>query len=278
MDEKIYFKRIQQRYGHPHLSDRLFAALRSSGVELDALHRDHLRTFDEFHLQARSATLRLAGLASIRPGATILDLGCGVGGPARTLAAEYGADVTGLDLSVAYIRAAQALTAAVRSGRQVRFMIGDMHKIPSAQDRYEVVWIQHALMNVPDKPAALREVERVLQPKGRLAVHEILSIRSREGPYPLPWADDRALDHLCSAAALRDLMGEARLEELAWEDLTQEIIAWGQRAINPESYDRGTPLGIDLVIGEDFRERTANLYRALQAGDLQVIMAVYQAP
>src|SRR5712692_8321994 len=78
---------------------------------LDALSIDDLAPTDQFHGGGKPATVRLASLAGLPPGARVLDVGGGLGGPARTLAVEFACLVTVVDLTESYVRAAEALTA-----------------------------------------------------------------------------------------------------------------------------------------------------------------------
>jgi hypothetical protein len=107
-------------------------------------------------------------------------------------------------------------------------------------------------------------------------LYEILANGPRHGPYPLPWADNRELDHVSGTKSLRELLENSGLRELNWIDLTAEILQWGKRALAHEHPAHSAPIGIDLVIGEDHRERTSNLYQALRAAELRVVLALYQ--
>jgi hypothetical protein len=97
-----YAHAINQFYGQAELSAKIFTALREAGKDLDALTRDDFASFDEQHDRGRETTRELARLAGLRAGMHVLDVGSGLGGPARTLAVEYGCRVTGLDLTAVF--------------------------------------------------------------------------------------------------------------------------------------------------------------------------------
>lgn len=269
-----YRTRIRQRYGRPNLAKALMEALASRGKDLSHLTRQDLRTFEEFHLQGRTATLHLAGLVGVSPGMRVLDLGCGVGGPARTLAAQHGCFVIGLDLSEAYIQAAGALSLALDMKSHPSFVVADAQRIPHASGEFDVAWMQHAGMNIPDKPGLVREVRRVLRPGGKFAFYEVFGRPGARLAYPLPWADDAGLNFLVSERAFRRELSRASFQALHWQDVTRDLIAWGRDTFAPPNSQRPPMQELSLVIGADYELRTWNLHTALAGGDLHVIQAV----
>jgi ubiquinone/menaquinone biosynthesis C-methylase UbiE len=112
---------INQHYGQAELGAKILTALRAAGKDLEALTRDDLASFDEQHDGGREGTLELARLAGLRTGMHVLDIGSGLGGPARTLAAEFGCQVTGLDLTEASCQVAEMLTTRVGLSERVTF-------------------------------------------------------------------------------------------------------------------------------------------------------------
>lgn len=120
-----YARAINQHYGQAELCAKILTALRRSGKDLGALTRDDLASFDEQHDGGWEGTRELAHLAGLRAGMHVLDIGSGLGGPARTLAAEYGCQVTEIDLSEESCQAAAMLTTRVGLSDRVTFRQGD---------------------------------------------------------------------------------------------------------------------------------------------------------
>ena len=75
--------------------DRVLAGLTAAGVDVDALTIDDLAQIDEFHILGTGATRALGRALRADPGASVIDLGCGAGGPARRLASEFDVIVHG---------------------------------------------------------------------------------------------------------------------------------------------------------------------------------------
>ena len=81
----------------------------------------------------------------------MLDVGGGLGGPARTLAARYGCRVTVLDLTESYVRAGEVLTERLRLSDRVAHRVGNALELPFPAGAFDMVWTQNSGMNIPDK-------------------------------------------------------------------------------------------------------------------------------
>jgi SAM-dependent methyltransferase len=238
------------------------------------LSPETLASLDQFHSGGLPASRELAAIAAIAPGEAVLDVGCGVGGPARLLAHEHKANVTAVDLSADYIAIARALSK--KTGIAVAFDAADALRLPFAEASFDVVWTQHASTNIADKSGFYGELRRVLRPGGRLVFHDLL-----KGPqpgaldFPLPWADGPDESFLIEPAELRQLLPGRGFREKNWQDRTSATLAFFDKMGPPP--DIAPPLGIHLLLGEGFRTMVANLRRNLAAGRLCAAMAVYEA-
>jgi SAM-dependent methyltransferase len=238
------------------------------------LSPDVLAPLDQFHSGGLAATRDLANLAAIRPGETVLDVGCGVGGPARVLAAEHGARVRAVDLSPAYVEIGRALSK--KSGIAVTFQTANALELPFADASFDLVWTQHASMNIADKPRFYRELRRVLRPDGRLAFHDLLA-GEKPGPleFPVPWADRAEESFLIEASALRKLLANCGFRERVWQDRTAATLAYFEKMAPPSA--PAPPLGTHLLLGPGFPAMAANIRRNMAEGRLGAAMAVYGA-
>lgn len=213
---------------HWHRDDLVTAVLRAleqSGMDLDRLSVDDLATTDQFHGGGRPATLRLAELAGLNVPVPsprrVLDVGGGFGGPARTLAAHYGCDVTAVDLTPSYVEVANVLTERVGLAEQVSHHVADALSLPFDDEQFDVVWTQNSGMNIADKAALYAGFHRVLRPGGTLAFQEPMAGEVSPPHYPLMWADDPSLSFLVSPDELRALIAGLGFDEREWQVVTE---------------------------------------------------------
>src|SRR6266404_1556935 len=264
---------VRDHYRASGLTERLKTALTAFGPDEQRLTPQQLATLDQFHTRGLAATVELAKLAGITTDMSVLDVGSGVGGPARFLAATYGCQVTGIDLSEPFVDAARYLTERTGQSERVSFETANALKLPFDDGHFDVVLLQHVAMNISDRARLYREIRRVLKSGGRFATFDVV-LNSGEPHYPLPWARTPATSFLLTAAATRAAIEPAGFRTLAWQDDSEAAKAWMaqlQTSGPPPSPNLG------VVMGPDFLQLTANLGRNLAEGRLGILTAVFEA-
>jgi SAM-dependent methyltransferase len=261
---------VRDHYAGSGLTDLIRSALRTLAPENQTLTVAQLAPLDQFHTRGILATEELAGAAGLEPGSRVLDLGCGIGGPARYLAATFGCQVTGVDLSPGFIDAATYLTARCALSDRVTFQAGDALHLPFEDGAFDAVFLQHVAMNVEDRAALYGEVHRVLVPGGRFATYDVI-VGVGEVVYPVPWARDASTSFLMSEGETRTALEHAGFQPFFWRDDSQTAIDWFRTTLAgpPPS---GPNLGV--VLGPEFRAMTANLARNIREQRLGVLSAV----
>jgi sarcosine/dimethylglycine N-methyltransferase len=264
---------VRDHYRATGLTERLKAALAALGPEDQQLTPQQLGALDQFHTRGLAATAELAKLAGITADMSVLDVGSGVGGPARFLAATYGCRVTGVDLSEPFVDAARYLTERTGQNGQVSFQTASALELPFDDGRFHVVLLQHVAMNIADRAQLYREIRRVLQSSGRFATFDVV-LSSGEPHFPVPWARTPATSFLLTAAATREAIEPAGFRALAWQDDTEMAKAWfaQMRAAGPPPSPN-----LGVVMGPDFAQLAANLGRNLMEGRLGILTAVFEA-
>jgi sarcosine/dimethylglycine N-methyltransferase len=264
---------VRDHYRATGLTERLKTALAVFGPEDLPLTPQQLAGLDQFHTRGLAATAELARLAGIAAEMSVLDVGSGIGGPARFLAASYGCRVTGVDLSEPFVDAARYLTRRTGLDGQVSFQTASALELPFGEARFDVVLLQHVAMNIADRPRLYRELRRVLKSGGRLATFDIV-LSGGEPHYPVPWARTPATSFLLTAPATREAIERAGFRKLTWQDDTEAAKTWiAQLRVS------GPPASPNLgvVMGPDFAQLAANLGRNLMEGRLGVVTAVFEA-
>jgi sarcosine/dimethylglycine N-methyltransferase len=165
---------VRDHYRATGLTERLKTVLAAIGPEDRRLEPRQLEALDQFHTRGLAATAEIAELAGITADMSVLDVGSGVGGPARFLAATYGCRVTGVDLSESFVDGARYLTERTAQSGQVSFQTASALELPFDDGRFNVVLLLHVAMNISDRARLYREIRRVLKPGGRFATLDVV--------------------------------------------------------------------------------------------------------
>lgn len=245
------------------LASAIGRRLTEAGKDLASLTTADLAPVDEFHVRGREATLELARGMGLTAESHVLDLGSGLGGPARTIAEAHGCRVTGIDLTPAFCDAAGVLTDWVGLADRVRFEVGDVTALPFADASFDAAVTLHVAMNIEAKDRLYAEARRVLRPGGVLAVYDILQGEGGEVVYPVPWARDAAISHLATPDGMTALLEGAGFKISECEDSTERGEAFFA-AVNERLALSGPPaVSFQAFLGEDFPAMAANMRRNL---------------
>jgi SAM-dependent methyltransferase/sulfur carrier protein ThiS len=265
---------VERHYGRgPGLVDAIRGALAASGKDLARLTPADLAPVDEFHIRGREATVELAQRAKLAPGRRVLDVGCGLGGSVRYLAAEHGCAATGVDLTPEYVDAARELAAMVKLDGAVSFRQGSALALPFDAGSFDVVWTEHAQMNIADKRTFYAEIARVLRPGGRLVFHDIFQGPTGPPHFPVPWADDASISHLQTPDEARARLADVGLTVHDWVDETEPSLAWFAATVERLRTGGPSPLGLHLLMGPTARDKFANMRRNLEERRIVVFQA-----
>ena len=267
------FDGVRNHYHATGLTERLKAVLTSVGPSDRRLTPQQLGTLDQFHSRGLAATVELATLAGITADSSVIDVGSGIGGPARFLAATYGCRVAGVDLSEPFVDAARYLTERTGQGAQVSFHVGSALALPFGNDAFDFALLQHVAMNIPDRPRLYGEIQRVLKSGGRFATFDVV-LSGGDLRYPLPWARTPETSFLLTADATCEAIELAGFRTLIRRDDTELAKVW----INQLRASGPPPsLNLGVVMGPDFAELSTNLGRNLLEGRLGILTAVFEA-
>lgn len=257
--------------------DGAIQELRSKGIAPEQATADDLHAIDMTHMGGLAATDELAVMAGLQPGQTALDVGAGVGGPARRMASKYGARVWGVELSESVQRTAAALTALVRMQDQVQFKQASALALPFADATFDVVVMQHVAMQIAEKDRLFGEGVRVLKPGGVLALHEIFSGPGGPPSFPLAWAMEPAMSSLEPLEACTARLAKMGVTAGAFVDQSEEGRRYHAANVQKRQEALAQKKGADglSVEATDVRLRTAvSMERNLREGRLKVGMVV----
>ena len=232
---------IQVHYSATGLTGRIKSALAMIAPEDQMLTVAQLAPLDQFHTRGILATTELAEAAGLEPSTRVLDLGCGLGGPARCGLSD-----------------------------RVTFQVGNALHVPFEDAAFDTVFLQHVAMNIEGRTALYAEVRRILTPGGRFATDDLV-LRDGDVVYPTPWARDASTSFLLGESDTRTALEQAGFNAVLWRDDTQTALDWFRAAM------AGAPpngLNLGLVMGPDFTAMTGNLARNIRENRLGVLSAV----
>jgi ubiquinone/menaquinone biosynthesis C-methylase UbiE len=265
---------VEEHYASTGITARVLTALRAVNGPHVPITPDTLAPIDHFHGKGVVATEELAALLQPKASDHLLDIGCGIGGPARWIAAKYGCRVTGVDLTAEFCEAARELNSLTGLADRVQILHGSALSLPLPDCSFDHAYSQAALMNVSDKRGVFHEALRVLRPGGSLAISLAGAGSTGEPCYPLPWATTPEISFLATPDEIRGDLLAAGFQIVLLRD-TAPTMASVLEQLETEGLP---PLGEHVVTGENAKEWRLNWIRGQAEGRLSLIEALARKP
>jgi SAM-dependent methyltransferase len=270
---------VARHYGTAGIAARVLAAFREAQGADAPLTVDGLAPLDQFHGRGPQATRELVTLLQPQPGEHLLDIGSGIGGPARWIAAKFDCRVTGVDLTPEFCEAAEVLNAAAGLADRVRIIQGSALALPVPDGAFDAAYSQNVIMNIADKGLFYREAFRALRPGGRLALANLCAGAAGEPYYPVPWATIRETSFLATPDAMRADLLAAGFAIADFRDTTAAIAEAQRRQRERLEQGKEPPrVAADIILGPRSREMQLNTLRNTEEGRCAVIEALVRKP
>ena len=251
---------VSQHYTHGNLEGALLVALQRAGRNIEALNYADLALVDEFHIGGRPATRALGDQLDLPAGARVLDVGCGIGGPARCFASERGWKVEGVDLTAEYVDVAKALSQRV--GVDASFRQASATALPFADASFDGAYMLHVGMNVPDKQAVFSEVRRVLKLGGLFGIYDIMLQSDGAFTYPVAWSSAPETNHIATPDAYKVALAAAGFTVVKERNRRDAALQAMQRRIEQTAQ----PIGLPVVMGPTAPQKLANMREMIERG------------
>ncbi len=268
-------KSIENHYLKEGLYEDIINRLKEQNVDLNKVKRSDIAGADEFHVRGAAVSRELANSIDIK-GVSVLDVGCGIGGPCRMLADEYNCEVTGIDLSNEFIITANRLSELLNLNNKTTFIQGDATKLPFDDSTFDVVWSQHVQMNIPNKKKFYSEINRVLKKGGYFLFYDILKKGDGEISYPMPWASSANLSFLFKKAEMDNILKELGLTRGQTTNQTQAGIDFFDELVAKLKQFGPPKMGLNVLMGETTKPKLMNLLNHLKNGKLELKSGVYK--
>lgn len=271
-------KAIADHWDRGDIYARIMSALQQMSKPLDRLTIEDLAPVDHFHARGFPATVELADLLPVQAGQRVVDIGCGLGGPARYIARRFGCTVSGLDITPSFVEAANRITALLRMEGQVRIELGDGQRLPYADAVFDGGYTQHVTMNVSDRARFFGEAFRVLKPGACFALTEHALGPTGAPHHPVPWSADGSGSWLVTADETEAYLRAAGFEAIAIEHTGSKYAAGYKAAIEKAEQGALPPLGLHLLLGDTALAKTRNAARNILEGRTDPIQVVCRKP
>jgi MPBQ/MSBQ methyltransferase len=267
-------ERIGLHYSPDRLRENIEIAFVQAGVYQRALTALDVRPIDHLHVGGHGATDALLKKLAPPTGSHWLDIGSGIGGPARQAYVDHGCRIAMLDLSKAFCDVAQWLNQELGMAEGISVHCASALDLPFDGATFDGAFSIHASMNISDKMALYREAARVLRPDAQFGIYDVMR-GDGEGPdFPVPWAETQQTSFLTTPDTVAEMLSAAGFEIIATHDMTKNGITFFKQRLEAISNGEKPIMSPALVMGDNAREKVANITTALETGAVRAMQII----
>ncbi len=271
-------KSISDHWGTGDVYARIVKAMEAASISPATVTMEQMAPVDHFHARGFPATVELADALPIAAGDHIVDIGCGIGGPARYLADRFDCRVSGIDITESFVEAANKLTALLKMAGQVEVELGDGQHLPYGDATFEGGYTQHVTMNITNRAQFFGEAFRVLKPGAFFALTEHGLGPQGNPHYPLPWSEDGSGAYLVTPVDTVAYLEGAGFVDVAVEDTGAKYHAGYKRSMELAAQDALPPFGAHILMGQTAPAKTKNAARNIEEGRTHPIQVICYKP
>jgi ubiquinone/menaquinone biosynthesis C-methylase UbiE len=266
---------ITKQYYLEHLLEDIIHRLEEQGVDIDNVQRKDVSGVDEFHVRGAQVSKELVDSIELN-NLSVLDVGCGLGGPARMIADEFNCQVSGIDMCSEYIRTAEGLSELVGLDNKTNFIVGDALNLPYEDEFFDVVWTQHVQMNIEDKKRFYSEINRVLKKGGSFLYYDIFKTGNKDVNYPVPWANIPDVSHLGTIANMNSILTILGFNAIEIKDQSVAAEEFLHKLFIKLKADGPPKIGLNVLMGASTKEKLGNILQGIKEGKIVLQSGVYR--
>ncbi|AXI54914.1 SAM-dependent methyltransferase [Sulfitobacter sp. JL08] len=271
-------KTISDHWGKGDVFSRIIDTMELAGVDPSSVTVEQLAPVDHFHARGFPATVELADALPIKEGDSLVDIGCGLGGPARYLAKRFNCHVDGIDITAPFVDAANKLSVLVGMEEAVECQHGDGQKLPYDGEAFDGGYTQHVTMNVPDRDVFFDEAFRVLKPGAFFALTEHGLGEVGEPHHPVPWSEDGSGAYLMRPADTVTALKNAGFTDIKVTDTGEKYFEGYNRAIELAEKGQAPVFGAHILLGKLAPQIVRNAARNIEERRTHPIQIICSKP
>lgn len=269
---------VSQQWGDSGVLKRILDAMEASGISPENVSVEALAPVDHFHARGFLATKELADSLQIKTGDHLVDVGCGIGGPARYLADRFGCRVDGIDITEPFVVAANHLSELTGMLDRVTVRLGDGESLPYQDLTFDGGISQHVTMNVSNRDQFFAEAFRVLRPGAFFALTEHGLGDGGPVHHPVPWSDDGTHEHLMRPDETVERLRYAGFAEIELTETSEKYLQGYRKVIALAERGELPRFGVHILLGDAAPAKTRNAARNIEEGRTRPVQIICRKP
>jgi cyclopropane fatty-acyl-phospholipid synthase-like methyltransferase len=257
---------------------RIIDAMKAASIDPETVTVEQMAAVDHLHACGFAASIELADALPVKAGDHLIDIGCGVGGPARYMAKRFDCRVSGLDITAAFVDAANKLTALLKMEDRVKLQLGDGQYLPFDDATFDGGYTQHVTMNVPDRPQFFGEAFRVLKPGAFFALTEHGLGTGGKPHVPCPWTEDGTGAFLARPDEEVSYLEKAGFVDVEVTHTGDKYLAGYRRAMELAAKGELPVFGSHILLGKGAPDKVKNAARNIEEGRTDPVRIICRKP
>ncbi len=268
---------VSTHYQHGSLIKVIEEGFNRQGKAPSDISLDDMSVIDEFHIGGRQASKEFLDQLRLQERSLVLDVGCGLGGPARFVASQFGCLVSGIDLTHEYVDTGNVLSNWVGLDKKVILQQGSAMALPFPDGQFDAAYMMHVGMNIVDKKGLFVEVFNVLKSDGIFGIYDVMQVGSGEMQYPAPWAASKSTSSLASPQDYQTGLKQAGFNILATRERGDFAIEFFENMKRSMAETTADPaLGLHVLMGDDAKTKVANVLISIKEGSIAPVEIIAQ--